>query len=79
MCSPDKLTERQKAILRRRAEGICFKQIASELRVSVKTVEYHWTKIKFLVGFEDVALLTQYALAFGLASWNERVKGNWEI
>ena len=67
------LTERQKEVLRLRAGGKGIKEIASDLSVSPKTVEDHWFHIKQKVGFDDVAMLTQYALHKGIATMHERV------
>lgn len=41
-----KLTNRQIEILDKRSQGITFKEIAYDLGVSIKTVEFHWAKLK---------------------------------
>ena len=50
------------------AEGKSVKEIASVLDVSVKTVEFHKTRIMEQLDLHSTAELTKYAVAHGLAS-----------
>ena len=62
------LTPRQREILQLLAEGQSSKNIASLLKISVKTVEFHKARIMDQLGLHTTAELTQYALAHGLAN-----------
>ena len=50
----DSLGPRERDILARRAGGAPFKEIAFDLGISIKTVEYYWMKIKAKMGMGDV-------------------------
>lgn len=63
---PAGLTPRQVDVLRGIATGRSNKQIARDLGVSVKTVEYHRSELIQRLDLHDVASLTRYALASGL-------------
>lgn len=65
---PSKLTPRQREVLQLVAEGKSVKEIASVLAVSVKTVEFHKTRIMEQLDLHSTAELTKYAVAHGLAS-----------
>lgn len=65
-----KLTPRQKEVLQLLVEGQTVKEIARTLKISVKTVEFHKTRIKNLLGLKTIADLTKYAIAHGLISPN---------
>jgi len=56
------LTGRQREVLQLVAEGRSAKQIATELRISPKTVEFHKAAIMERVGLRTTAELTRYAL-----------------
>ncbi|MFC4159322.1 response regulator [Chitinimonas lacunae] len=60
------LTARQIEVLKRVAEGKTTKQIARELDISPKTVEFHRAKLAERLGLHDVASLTLYAARAGL-------------
>ncbi len=60
------LTPRQREVLQLLTEGHSIKDIASSLNISVKTVEFHKTKIREALGLHTVAELTQYATNHGL-------------
>lgn len=60
------LTPRQVEVLRRVAEGCTGKQIASELGISLKTVESHKACISRQLGLRSTAALTRYAVEHGL-------------
>jgi DNA-binding NarL/FixJ family response regulator len=48
------------------AEGFPNKQIASELGISIKTVEKHRQQVMNKLNIHDVAGLTRYAIAKGV-------------
>ena len=60
------LTSRQREVLQLVAEGRSIKEIASILHVSVKTVEFHKSRIARELGVRTTAELTRYALEHGL-------------
>ena len=62
------LTSREEEILQLIAEGKSTKDIASDLHVSVKTVETHRTHIMRKVGAHNVAALTKFAIREGLTT-----------
>lgn len=70
------LSPRQTTALKLCAEGLCHKQIAEQMNVSVKTVEHYFNGerdfkgIHAKLGTNSVALLTQWALKHGIAEWN---------
>lgn len=61
------LTPRQKDVLRCIAAGQSNKEIARQLAVSVKTVEYHRGELIQRLDLHDVASLTRFAVAHGMA------------
>ena len=65
---PSKLTPRQREVLQLVAEGKSVKEIANLLDVSVKTIEFHKTRIMDQLSMHSTAELTKYAIAHGLAS-----------
>lgn len=62
----ERLTPRQREVLRRIAEGGTTKSIARALGVSAKTVETHRTQLMDRLGIHDVAGLVRYAIRVGL-------------
>jgi DNA-binding CsgD family transcriptional regulator len=60
------LTERQREILKMIAEGQNTKQIAEDLKLSPKTVEYHRMKLMDRLNIHDVPGLVRLALQSGL-------------
>jgi DNA-binding NarL/FixJ family response regulator len=62
------LTLRQREVLQLVAEGRSLKEIAAALNVSVKTVEFHKSRIMKQLGLHTTAELTQYAMTHGLVS-----------
>jgi DNA-binding NarL/FixJ family response regulator len=62
------LTQRQRDVLKLLAEGKANKEIAHDLGLSVKTVEYHRAQIQERLGVRDLAGLIRFALRNGLAS-----------
>ncbi len=57
-----KLTKREAETLQLIAEGFANKQIASELGISIKTVEKHRQQIMHKLNIHEVAGLTRYAI-----------------
>jgi DNA-binding NarL/FixJ family response regulator len=64
----EQLTARQREILQLLAEGQTTKAIASILKVSSKTVEYHRAKLMAGLQIFDVSGLTRFACRSGLIS-----------
>jgi len=60
------LTSRESEVLQLIAEGFSNKQIASELGISIKTVEKHRQQVMNKLSVHDVAGLTRYAISKGL-------------
>lgn len=60
------LSPRQREVLQLVAEGRSTKEIASILDVSIKTIEFHKTRIMKELGLRTTAELTKYAIAHGL-------------
>jgi DNA-binding NarL/FixJ family response regulator len=63
---PPSLTRREKEVLELIARGQPNKQIASNLGVSIKTVEKHRQAVMDKLGIHDIAGLTRYALSKGM-------------
>jgi DNA-binding NarL/FixJ family response regulator len=61
-----KLTSRESELLQLIAEGQANKQIASELSISVKTVEKHRQHLMEKLNIHDIAGLTRFAIAAGI-------------
>ncbi len=66
-----RLTPRQREVIQLVAEGKSTKEIASILGISVKTVEFHKSRIMEELGRRTTAELTRYAVAHGLVSAEE--------
>lgn len=62
------LSSRQREVLQLVAEGKATKEIASILNVSIKTVEFHKTRIMKELRLRTAAELTKYAISAGLTS-----------
>jgi DNA-binding NarL/FixJ family response regulator len=62
----DLLTSRETEVLQLIAEGKANKQIASELSISIKTVEKHRQQLMNKLGIHDIAGLTRYAISKGI-------------
>jgi len=62
------LTAREREVLQLLAEGKSTKEIASELKVSISTVETHRRQIMEKLDLFSVAELTKYAIREGLTS-----------
>ena len=63
---PGGLTGRQREVLRCVARGLSNKEIARELAISPKTVEFHRGQLMQRLDIHDVATLTRYAVTAGL-------------
>lgn len=63
-----RLTPRQRDVLTLLAGGRSNKEIARQLGVSVKTVEYHRAELITRLDLHDVASLTRYAVANGMVA-----------
>ena len=64
----ERMTCRQREVLRFVARGHRTRNIASELQVSVKTVEMHRAHIMDTIDIHDVPGLTRFAIRVGLVS-----------
>jgi len=62
------LTAREREVLQLIAEGNTTKKIASQLNVSVKTVDTHRQHIMEKLDIHNIAELTKYAIRLGLTS-----------
>lgn len=61
-----RLSSREVEVLQLIAEGQANKQVAAELRISVKTVEKHRQRLMEKLDIHDTAGLTRYAIATGI-------------
>ncbi len=61
-----RLTAREAEVLQLIAEGLVNKEIAWELRISIKTVDNHRQAIMNKLILHDIAKLTHYALSKGI-------------
>jgi len=59
------LTPREMEVIQLVAEGAANKQIASDLKISIKTVEKHRQHLMDKLNIHDTAGLTRYAIAHG--------------
>jgi len=71
-----RLTPRQIEVLRMVAEGRRTRDIASELKLSVKTVESHRGEVMKRLGMHDVVSLVRYAARVGLIAAASGVASN---
>lgn len=63
-----RLTPRQREILQLIARGFATREIASQLHVSVKTVESHRAQLMQRLNIHDVAGLTRFAIRAGMVN-----------
>jgi DNA-binding CsgD family transcriptional regulator len=61
------LTEKQKYVIKRLAEGQKNFAISVEMGISEKTVEYHRTKAQRKIGCDSLAGLIRFAFRTGLS------------
>jgi DNA-binding NarL/FixJ family response regulator len=66
--NPSVLTAREREVLKFLAEGKTAKQTASNLQLSVKTIETHRRNISHKLNIRTIAELTKYAIREGLIS-----------
>jgi DNA-binding NarL/FixJ family response regulator len=68
LSGPDasRITPRESEALQLLAEGLTNKQIAGEMRISIKTVEKHRQKVMNKLNIHGTALLTRYAIESGI-------------
>ena len=64
--SDHELTSRETELLQLVAEGMANKQVASELGISIKTVEKHRQHLMEKLDIHDIAGLTRYAISEGI-------------
>jgi DNA-binding NarL/FixJ family response regulator len=62
----DRLSDRERDVLRAIAEGGSTKEIAARFGISTRTVETHRASLMRKLGLRSVALLTQFAIRVGL-------------
>src|SRR5262249_44252159 len=62
----DRLTDRERAVLRAIAAGRSTKQVAARLGIGTRTVETHRANLMRKLDLHSVALLTQFAIREGL-------------
>ena len=60
------LTFRESEVLQLVAEGMANKQVAAELKISIKTVEKHRQRLMDKLNIHDTAGLTRYAITAGV-------------
>lgn len=63
---PSALSSRESEVIQLIAEGQANKQVASELGISVKTVEKHRQRLMEKLSIHDTAGLTRYAMTHGI-------------
>jgi DNA-binding NarL/FixJ family response regulator len=64
----DDLTARQREILQLVAEGFSAKEIAAQLNLSHRTIEFHKAKIMEVLNLHTTADLVKYAVSHGLVT-----------
>jgi DNA-binding NarL/FixJ family response regulator len=62
----ERLTGREREVLRLVAEGLSTKEIATRLKIGTRTVETHRAHVMQKLGLRSVARLTQFAIREGL-------------
>lgn len=67
---PTNLTTREREVLQLIAEGCSNKKTASELSISIKTVEKHRSQLMQKLDIHDTAGLTHHAIATGVIECN---------
>jgi DNA-binding NarL/FixJ family response regulator len=68
-----RLTAREAEVLQLVAEGQANKQVASSLRISIKTVEKHRQHVMDKLNIHETAGLTRYAIAHGIVEASVQV------
>jgi DNA-binding NarL/FixJ family response regulator len=62
------LTDREYEVVRLLADGMSSKQAATQLQISIRTVESHRININRKLGFHSVANLVHYAIRHGIVA-----------
>jgi DNA-binding NarL/FixJ family response regulator len=62
------ISDRERQILQLIAEGRTFKEVATMLNISVRTVEFHRNNISAKTGFRSTAELARYAARIGIVN-----------
>jgi DNA-binding NarL/FixJ family response regulator len=62
------LTERECEVVRLLADGMSSKEAATELQISIRTVESHRININRKLGFNSIANLVHYAIRHGIVA-----------
>lgn len=60
------LTDRQKQVLRLISQGMSAKEIANDLKISVRTAEFHRAAIMERLKLNSTAMMTRYAIDHGI-------------
>ena len=66
LCPHERLTSREREIMQLVAEGKTSQQVAEELRLNVRTVESHRSRLMNKLDFRNVADLVRYSIQHGL-------------
>lgn len=62
------LTEREREVMRLLADGMTSKEAATQLQISIRTVESHRINISRKLGFNSIAKLVHYAIRHGIVA-----------
>jgi DNA-binding NarL/FixJ family response regulator len=62
------LTEREREVVRLLADGMSSKEAATQLQISIRTVESHRINISRKLGFNSIAKLVHYAIRQGIVA-----------
>jgi len=62
------LTEREREVMRLLADGMSSKEAATQLQISIRTVESHRINISRKLGFNSIAKLVHYAIRHGIVA-----------
>jgi DNA-binding NarL/FixJ family response regulator len=62
------LTEREREVMRLLADGMSSKEAATQLQISIRTVESHRININRKLGFNSIAKLVHYAIRHGIVA-----------
>jgi len=62
------LTEREREVMRLLADGMTSKEAATQLQISIRTVESHRINISRKLGFNSIAMLVHYAIRHGIVA-----------
>jgi DNA-binding NarL/FixJ family response regulator len=66
--SVQRLTARQREVLQLVAEGRSAKEVAADLKISIRTAEAHKARILEALGLQNTAELVQFAIRHGIIS-----------